>query len=292
MTTIGRNAPCPCGSGKRFKNCHGAVGSSSSNEASETVAKRTATMHAALDYQRRGELGSAKILYEEVLEDDPNNFDVLHMLGVVEYQRKSYYRAEQLILRALEVSPYVEAAQSNLALVRASLGLERELCKSILSHLAQKHANRAAPIYPHPVQFVICRENDGERHLARQCRGSLEAAMEKDGGLPVWTQQPDGSVASRIPIAGAPTGGTIVFVGTHFVPGEWIKKAAAEHIVLICDESDVCEIHDRLLAATCELQTPVSLLYLSSGVAREVPWTGLVIACEELTVHFGSVCPS
>ncbi|MER2173025.1 MAG: SEC-C metal-binding domain-containing protein, partial [Psychrobacillus psychrodurans] len=25
QATVGRNEPCPCGSGEKFKNCHGAV---------------------------------------------------------------------------------------------------------------------------------------------------------------------------------------------------------------------------------------------------------------------------
>ena len=26
MQSVGRNDPCPCGSGKKFKKCHGAAG--------------------------------------------------------------------------------------------------------------------------------------------------------------------------------------------------------------------------------------------------------------------------
>ena len=37
MTTA-RNAPCPCGSGKKFKRCHGAVGGSAAEDTEETAA--------------------------------------------------------------------------------------------------------------------------------------------------------------------------------------------------------------------------------------------------------------
>jgi uncharacterized protein len=40
MTGTGRNDPCPCGSGRKFKRCHGAANEVSGENALETVEKR------------------------------------------------------------------------------------------------------------------------------------------------------------------------------------------------------------------------------------------------------------
>jgi hypothetical protein len=48
----GRNDPCPCGSGKRYKHCHGAV--AVSTPSAETLAQR------AFDAHRRGDLAAAE----------------------------------------------------------------------------------------------------------------------------------------------------------------------------------------------------------------------------------------
>jgi hypothetical protein len=99
-----RNSPCPCGSGKRYKQCCGALGSAGT-EAGGKAVSLGATMLAALDAQRRNDLLSAKRLYQEVLELEPANIDALHMLGVVHFTRGELDPAERLIRHALALAP-------------------------------------------------------------------------------------------------------------------------------------------------------------------------------------------
>src|SRR5262245_18530926 len=111
MTPVSRNAPCPCGSNKRYKDCHGALAAPphpgaqpptvdatrSSREGRESSyrppgpdwdhlseTERTACSilsQRALKQQLAGKLVEASAAYSEVLAQAPNTHDALHMLG-------------------------------------------------------------------------------------------------------------------------------------------------------------------------------------------------------------------
>lgn len=107
-----RLSPCPCGSGKRYKDCHGAISGDESGPAgfSRVVEK-------ALVEQQAGRLEQAAALYRDALAFQPDNFDALHMLGVVHLQLKNARDALRLICRALDVEGWrQESALHNLGL--------------------------------------------------------------------------------------------------------------------------------------------------------------------------------
>jgi glycosyltransferase involved in cell wall biosynthesis len=97
-----RNDPCPCGSGKRYKYCHGLNANTPQNAAPiDPIAEHT--LHLAqngLFAQEKGRLEEAETLYRQSLELAPNNPDVLHMLGVVRMQLFDYAEARKLIDKA------------------------------------------------------------------------------------------------------------------------------------------------------------------------------------------------
>jgi glycosyltransferase involved in cell wall biosynthesis len=105
---VGRNDPCPCGSGKRYKNCCG------------SIADTPRLMAAALAAQKARRLDAAERLYREVLALAPNMADALHMLGVIRYERRDYGEAKALIVRALDLTNWrFPSYRSNLGLVVA-----------------------------------------------------------------------------------------------------------------------------------------------------------------------------
>jgi GT2 family glycosyltransferase len=114
-----RNSPCPCGSGRRYKDCHGALDAPSALATLESVLLR------ALGAQQAGRLDDAARAYERALELAPDHFDALHMLGVVHFQRGSFARARELVARAAAMRPDVGMAQRNLRLVDSALLRER-----------------------------------------------------------------------------------------------------------------------------------------------------------------------
>jgi Flp pilus assembly protein TadD len=114
MTSVARNSPCPCGSGRRYKNCCGAaeVPRAGDAVALQPAASRPggaaqpdlrATMFAALDRQQRGEHAAAEALYRQALAIEPDQPDCLHMLGVVCHELGRDREAYALVRRALGV---------------------------------------------------------------------------------------------------------------------------------------------------------------------------------------------
>jgi hypothetical protein len=147
-----RNAPCPCGSGKRYKECHGALGPVDS-------AAPDPRLPAALAAQQAGRLDEAAAGYEAVLADSPDEFDALHMLGVVCYQRGQLERSLALIDRALGLRPDNSAAKLNRGLAVAALErrpiqdeLERDVLRTRSTTIA---AVRASDVPVRVIAFYL-----------------------------------------------------------------------------------------------------------------------------------------
>ena len=112
-TPQNRNAPCFCGSGKRFKHCHGSM---------SAVAPPIAPRDQALAAHRAGLLGRAEALYREALAADPNDVDCLHLLGVVQMERMRYRDALDLMWEAAERTDWaVRDIRHNLGLAIGKL---------------------------------------------------------------------------------------------------------------------------------------------------------------------------
>jgi tetratricopeptide (TPR) repeat protein len=71
----------------------------------------------ALALHRQGRLDHAEKLYARVLKAQRDNFDALHLLGMLNHQRGKAGEAYRLITAALKVQPRSPDALSNLALV-------------------------------------------------------------------------------------------------------------------------------------------------------------------------------
>ena len=109
----GRNDPCPCGSGKRYKHCHGAAA------APQPAARR---LQEALDVHRSGDVEAAFPIYNEVLAQEPGNPVAQHFLGMVHYHRGSFDAALPLLQGAVDKWPEEPEFHNNLALVLAAAG--------------------------------------------------------------------------------------------------------------------------------------------------------------------------
>jgi tetratricopeptide (TPR) repeat protein/glycosyltransferase involved in cell wall biosynthesis len=57
-----------------------------------------------IQHHERGELEKAEALYQQVLQQQPNNADALHLLGAIAYQRREYQKAERLVKQAIELN--------------------------------------------------------------------------------------------------------------------------------------------------------------------------------------------
>ena len=116
---MSRNAPCPCGSGLRFKACHGSVTKHDPAGAGETLDEIAAR---GLRFHQAGDLSAAAECYRQVLATDAQHFDVLHMLGAIAIQEERFRDALPLLARAgTAVGWTSEALRTNLSITCAAL---------------------------------------------------------------------------------------------------------------------------------------------------------------------------
>jgi tetratricopeptide (TPR) repeat protein len=72
------------------------------------------TVKQGLVLHQEGNLIEAKKIYENVLNQNPNNPDALHLLGVIYYQNGNFKNAIKLIKKSLTLNPSSEVAYTNL----------------------------------------------------------------------------------------------------------------------------------------------------------------------------------
>src|SRR5437764_15191946 len=90
----------------------------------------------AASFHRQGNLGQAERIYRQVLNEEPNNVDALHLLGVVAHQSGKQDAAIALIQQALEQNPGEPTIHSNLASALVAVGRFDEAeasCRTALS---------------------------------------------------------------------------------------------------------------------------------------------------------------
>lgn len=123
---VGRNEPCPCGSGRRYKQCHGAVdGGTRTPSRSISIATPPASAAAlaqrGLAIHERGDLDGAERAYREALAHDSQHALALHYLGVVHHQRGRHLEALPLLERSASLIPSEPEFHNNIGLVLAAL---------------------------------------------------------------------------------------------------------------------------------------------------------------------------
>jgi tetratricopeptide (TPR) repeat protein len=102
---IGRNDPCPCGSGKKYKQCC-QVNDSTRNAPArlppEALAK---AMQAAWINSQHGRLPQAEALCHQILQVRPNHADALHLLGAIALQDSNMPVAIGFLEKAVRLNP-------------------------------------------------------------------------------------------------------------------------------------------------------------------------------------------
>ena len=156
MTPSSRNAPCPCGSGRRYKECHGALAADPSNRGREEPPR-----DAHLSFGQ-GEDHQTEASLRRLLTDEPENVAAWNRLGelLVGIDAKA---ANDAWWRALNLDP--ENAEASFHLGNRN----REHGEHMAALMHYEHALRGAPNHP------ALLNNVGLSHLAM---GSMARAEE------------------------------------------------------------------------------------------------------------------
>jgi tetratricopeptide (TPR) repeat protein len=141
---VGRNEPCPCGSGRKYKQCHGALASGSASAPPLTPPNADARVAAALVQHQRGDLAGAEREYRAVLAIAPDQPTALHYLGVILYQRRELDAALPLLTRSAQAVPGEPEFHNNLGLAFAAADRTDEAIASYRRALALKPEHSVA----------------------------------------------------------------------------------------------------------------------------------------------------
>lgn len=102
MNKIGRNSPCPCGSGKKFKRC--------CLEKETKIKFNTIPIenldelsNHSIDLIKEGKLDEAEILATKLIKEFPELHDGLERMAMICEARKIYHKAEKYYKKAANV---------------------------------------------------------------------------------------------------------------------------------------------------------------------------------------------
>ena len=97
-----------------------------------------AKLNQGMELHRQEKLADAERCYGEVLQRQPNNFDALHLLGVIALQTRRTERGVELIKKAIGLNPKIAAAHSNLGNALMDLKRHEEALASYDTAIALK----------------------------------------------------------------------------------------------------------------------------------------------------------
>jgi tetratricopeptide (TPR) repeat protein len=137
----GRNDPCPCGSGKRYKHCHGAA---EHGEPLPAVPDGARKLLDAIALHERGELDTALSLYREVLADRPDSTVARHFVGVIHYQRGNLAEALPLLEHSVAQNASEPEYRNNLGLALFAADREAEAIAQYRAAIALKSDHAVA----------------------------------------------------------------------------------------------------------------------------------------------------
>lgn len=123
----------------------------------------------AVALHQRGDLSQAEALYAEVLRREPENFDALHLMGVLARQGGAPESAAELIARAIAIAPDKAIAHCNLGAALQDAGRHADALASYERALALQ------PAYP----MALANRGNALRKLGRldEALASYDAAL-------------------------------------------------------------------------------------------------------------------
>jgi glycosyltransferase involved in cell wall biosynthesis len=185
VNPVGRNEPCPCGSGKRYKDCHGSLrGVTEQVVAPASVKPEAIDLRDAARKFDAGDLDGAETLLRNALANHPRDAEALHLLGRCEHKRGRAWEALRLALdaaRAIPEAPVPSATQFaiwtdlNAMFVQALWGVDAAFAAAKRAEYARWVASRSDLLRdatPLVSIVVIADGSEGDLHTALTSIGS------------------------------------------------------------------------------------------------------------------------
>jgi Flp pilus assembly protein TadD len=136
---IGRNDPCPCGSGRRYRQCHGALG-----PANERPFDPDELVRRAIAAHQRGDFDGALRDYRTVLARVPEHPHALHYEAIARHQHGDSMAALPALEHAAALVPSEPEFHNNLGVVYAALDRNAEAMAAHRRAIALKPSHAGA----------------------------------------------------------------------------------------------------------------------------------------------------
>ena len=144
ITTVGRNEPCPCGSGLRYKLCHGKIAPAAGNAATFAGSDIQRERAEGLALAAAGCNRQARTCLQRVLEQSPNDVEALHAHALLEWDADNLATAKLEIGRAAALAPEDPQIAVNHTRINDAR-LDRDRAKRITALLATLVGTTAGP---------------------------------------------------------------------------------------------------------------------------------------------------
>lgn len=122
MKKTGRNDPCPCGSGKKYKQCCQQATNTSVSSAPTLEMQIRQALQTAWTHRRQGNLSQAEAICHQIIQVSPKNADALNLLGALMMQDGRVDIATTYFNQAVRINTKNPEFYSNLGLAHHEQG--------------------------------------------------------------------------------------------------------------------------------------------------------------------------
>ena len=298
---VSRLSPCPCGSGRRYKDCHGSLSGSVAGAPAAAPAPRSqyrasgsdwshvadgdrdrlgALMDAALALHRKGRFREAEPNYRAVLAAAPQTHDALHMLAMLRWRAGDFAESRRLIEQALPLRPEYPLILRNLAFVISAQRAQEQqaqeaMCEGALPLLfdllrspESGVAREVPPVAGDAVDklHLIGGDDGSDGDDAWMLRRLARILAPLDPV--VWTAPGGIPGAARADRDGTfPRGGIQVFVGVDLDAMAWLPRCAPRRTVVLAQRAAPSRWLDALRALARDGARPLALVAESRAKA-------------------------
>ncbi|NDP43639.1 MAG: SEC-C domain-containing protein, partial [Aromatoleum sp.] len=165
MPPTSRNAACRCGSGKRYKDCHGALGNAAAADSVSALTHSVAAaLRSALERLADDDPAAAEVICRDVLAQFPDHPEALRILGRSEYDRGHARESLRLALRAARAmqtqaldpsAEFLVWADLNFMFTQALPGLDSAFASKKRFEYETRRRSPASASPAHPLVGVV-----------------------------------------------------------------------------------------------------------------------------------------
>jgi len=240
--SVNRNDPCPCGSGKRYKHCHGSVAQDTSRISSTTRGAQDAAtgqrpppggpQPETLTAYRAGELRRAETLYRRRIAERPDDVEARQMLAGVLFERLHYGEALVVLWDAAERDAWRNPVyRTNLGFALAKLLSPQANARQqdlVARYLERERSRKEQPPVRGRISVVLVAVGDAS--VVERSIDSVAAQTYRDLELVIAGYALPESVAAKLNerVAGLPFHATVVTCASASRSGTGSAMAAAQ----------------------------------------------------------------